>query len=301
MDISGLWTCRIFDTMRPLSEAPQKEVELVRAEAAIVFRPRSSTDPLQGAIEWTAGSVTNGLDLSGTVQPDDASFDDLVGTGRTGTGTDGWEYDYQGHLTRNWPDIDPIQTPRPFLVGSVFRAKSHNGDPPRSPAGEVFSFIAASWGNPPFTWEFPGSWYYRSFRNDPTLVYPTPPRAGELILGEAVFKLESPTSTTLKGEIGWLTGESLDLTGSVKPDDASFEIVATGRPGSIAAGKFFEFHYQGHLTRNWPKGVDQRLALVGSTIIRQVGETPPGLPPSPLQERDMALVPHPFIAVKQPG
>jgi len=298
VDISGLWTCRIFDPMYVITpQTPQKEFELVRADGLLIgFQPRSSTDPLQGVIEWTdASGVVNALDLRGTVRPDDASFDDLVGTGRTGTGTDGWEYHYQGHLTRNWPDIDPIQTPRPFLVGSVFRAKSHNGDPPRSPAGEVFSFIAAKWA-PPFTWEFPGTWYYRSFRNDPAYVYPTPPRAGELILAEAVFNLRSPTSTTLQGEIEWLTGGPLDLTGSVKPDD-SFEILATGRPGTNRDG--WVFLYEGHLTRNWPNGVDQRPALVGSTTIR--APPGPGGPPSSMQEIRMALLPHPFIAVKQPG
>ena len=72
--------------------------------------------------------------------------------------------------------------------------------------------------------------------------------------------MESPTSTTLQGADEPLAGEVQrhdgtrqahlfwDLKGTVRPEDASFEIVGTGR----TTGK--EFHYQGHLTRNGRTG-----------------------------------------------
>ena len=78
------------------------------------------------AIEWE-GRL---LDLRGAVRLWDppptgggepVSFQ-IVGTGRPGTDTAGWEYYYHGYLTRHWPEgINQ----RPALVGSVMRAKPH--------------------------------------------------------------------------------------------------------------------------------------------------------------------------------
>jgi hypothetical protein len=233
------------------------------------------------------------LALTGTVRPgvggEPASFD-IVGTGRPGTDTAGWEYRYHGHLTRNWPHaVDQ----RPALVGSVIRVKAHDD----RRANEVFSFIAVK-QQPPFTWELSGSWTYRSFHNNPTQLYRTEwlPSARQLILAEGLFKLESPTSTTLQGADEPLAGEVQrhdgtrqahlfwDLKGTVRPEDASFEIVGTGR----TTGK--EFHYQGHLTRKWPNGIDQpgdaAQALVGSSV-----QSP--------KEPYLPAFCFPFIAVKQ--
>src|SRR5262249_39353390 len=94
---------------------------------------------LNGAFEWDGGFLDL---LKGTVQPgaggEPSSFE-IVGAGRPDTDTAGWEYHYHGHLTRTWDNaINQV----PALVGSVIRVKAHNGVPTRSPAGEVFSFIA---------------------------------------------------------------------------------------------------------------------------------------------------------------
>jgi hypothetical protein len=188
-----------------------------------------------------------------------------------------------------WPRRDP-EVQRPLLVGSVFRAKSHNGWPPRSPAGEVFSFIAVK-QQPPFTRELSGLWTYRSFLNDPKLLYPTaPPTLPELILQEALVELGTPTSTTLQGGIDWLgRGDFvLDLRGWNQPvgdEPSKFGIVGTGRPGTNTEG--MEYHYEGHLTPKWPNGINQVPALVGSLIRGKPNPESPG--------RSL-----PFIAVKQP-
>ena len=59
----------------------------------------------------------------------------MVGSGRTGTGTAGWEYDYHGNVAYEWPNgINQV----PALVGSVLRAKPHGP----AQAGYVASFIA---------------------------------------------------------------------------------------------------------------------------------------------------------------
>jgi hypothetical protein len=112
---------------------PNKALGLIFAEAVFTFEIPSQTT-LKGAIDWPGG----GLDLQGTIQPGGAGAApsvDIVGTGRPGTGTDGWEYDYQGQLAHHWPNgVNQVQA----LVGSVIRAKPHNG----APAGYVASFIA---------------------------------------------------------------------------------------------------------------------------------------------------------------
>jgi hypothetical protein len=291
-EYSGLWTCRVFDPKYVTgNKIPQKERDLILADGFVFnFRTPTST-----TLEGTFGLPDGGfpLALTGTVRPgvggEPASFD-IVGTGRPGTDTAGWEYRYHGHLTRNWPHaVDQ----RPALVGSVIRVKAHDD----RRANEVFSFIAVK-QQPPFTWELSGSWTYRSFHNNPTQLYRTEwlPSARQLILAEGLFKLESPTSTTLQGADEPLAGEVQrhdgtrqahlfwDLKGTVRPEDASFEIVGTGR----TTGK--EFHYQGHLTRRWPNGIDQpgdaAQALVGSSV-----QSP--------KEPYLPAFCFPFIAVKQ--
>jgi hypothetical protein len=202
-EYSGLWTCRVFDpTYVTGNKIPQKERDLILADGFVFnFRTPTST-----TLEGTFGLPDGGfpLALTGTVRPgvggEPASFD-IVGTGRPGTDTAGWEYRYHGHLTRNWPHaVDQ----RPALVGSVIRVKAHDD----RRANEVFSFIAVK-QQPPFTWELSGSWTYRSFHNNPTQLYRTEwlPSARQLILAEGLFKLESPTSTTLQGADEPLAGE----------------------------------------------------------------------------------------------
>jgi hypothetical protein len=78
------------------------------------------------------------LDLRGAITPAAAGSPltaRIVGLGRPGSPTDGWEYDYYAYLAFLWPDgVDQVQS----LVGSVLRAKPHNGQP----AGVTASFIA---------------------------------------------------------------------------------------------------------------------------------------------------------------
>ena len=132
--LAGKWTYRSFlNDPAPVGDDPNKLAALLFAEAVFTFElPSSST--LKGTIDWTGG----GLDLQGTVKPDpagDGASVEIVGTGRAGTGTAGWEYDYNARLAHTWPNgIDQV----PALVGTVIRAKPHNG----SPAGVVASFIA---------------------------------------------------------------------------------------------------------------------------------------------------------------
>ena len=73
------------------------------------------------------GKATTGADRLVTL--------DVAGVGRVGTGTDGWEYDYFAWPAYMWPTgVKQV----PSLVGTVLRAKPHNG----GKAGVTASFIA---------------------------------------------------------------------------------------------------------------------------------------------------------------
>jgi hypothetical protein len=50
----------------------------------------------------------------------------IIGSGRPGTNTDGWEYDDDGHLAHPSPNgVNQV----PALVDSVIRAKPHGAAP----------------------------------------------------------------------------------------------------------------------------------------------------------------------------
>lgn len=95
--------------------------------------PTSTT--LKGTLDMGSGLV---LDLDGTITPEDKGAPltvHIIGNGRPGTDTDGWEYDYHGYLGYMWPNgVDQV----PSLVGTIVRAKPHNG----GAAGVTASFIA---------------------------------------------------------------------------------------------------------------------------------------------------------------
>ena len=132
--LAGKWTYRSFHNRPELVAGDaQKALHLIFAEAVFTFAVDKET-VLTGAIDWQGG----GLDLQGTVQPASGAAPSsvaIVGTGRPNTDTAGWEYDYRANLAYQWPNgVDQV----PALVGTVIRAKPHNG----SPAGYVASFIA---------------------------------------------------------------------------------------------------------------------------------------------------------------
>ena len=131
----GCWTYRSYrnDAML-IGGDGEKALQNIFGEG--VFTLAISNGNVTGTLDMGSGYV---LDLSGTVVKGNGgevrSAVMMVGTGRSGTPTAGWEYDYRGTDAFTWPDgVDQI----PAFVGSVLRAKPHNG----SPAGYVASFIA---------------------------------------------------------------------------------------------------------------------------------------------------------------
>jgi hypothetical protein len=133
-DLVGSWTYRSFiNDPTPVDGDPQKAIDLFFAEAEFRFQAVSDTE-FSGVIDWGSG----GLDLSGeltTGSTDTPVSFSIRGLGKPGSQTDGWEYDYNGCLAYRWPNgINQI----PSLVGTLVRAKPHNG----APAGYTASFIA---------------------------------------------------------------------------------------------------------------------------------------------------------------
>jgi hypothetical protein len=110
-----------------------KALNLVFGEGLMTFGQPSANN-ITGTVDFGGGFV---LDLKGTMQTTAAGdiAVDLIGTGRPGSPTDNWEYDYKATTTPKWPNgIGQI----PSLVGTVIRAKPHG----TAKAGVVASFIA---------------------------------------------------------------------------------------------------------------------------------------------------------------
>jgi len=132
--LSGKWTYRSFHNNPALVTGdPKTALSLFFAEAVFSFDVKQDNS-LTGTIDWSGG----GLDLQGTVQPPTSAAPlavQIVGRGRAGTQTEHWEYDYSGYLAPSWSNgVGQV----PALVGSVLRAKPHDG----APAGYVASFVA---------------------------------------------------------------------------------------------------------------------------------------------------------------
>lgn len=132
-ELAGKWTYRSFHNRPALVDGdPQKALRLIFAEAVFTFEIDGTS--LKGALDWQGG----GLYLQGTIQPASGTAPlsvAIVGSGRPKTDTDGWEYDYRAILAYEWPSgVGQV----PALLGTVIRAKPHDG----GPAGYVASFIA---------------------------------------------------------------------------------------------------------------------------------------------------------------
>jgi hypothetical protein len=123
----------IFGSGTATAASSLKALNLVFGEGVMTLDPPAGNS-LTGNLDMGGGYM---LDLKGTMQTL-ASGDiavDLVGTGRPGTPTDNWEYDYKATTTPRWPNgVGQV----PALTGTVIRAKPHDGQP----AGVVVSFIA---------------------------------------------------------------------------------------------------------------------------------------------------------------
>ena len=132
--IDGKWMYRSYvNNPDAVGGDPQKALDDIFGEGLFTFST-PSPGTVSGSFDMGSGYV---LDLNGTVT---TAADGLVtlsiaGTGRAGTRTAGWEYDYHAWPGYMWPaGVHQV----PSLVGTVLRAKPHDG----GPAGVTASFIA---------------------------------------------------------------------------------------------------------------------------------------------------------------
>jgi hypothetical protein len=105
---------------------------------------------------------------------------------------------------------------------------------------------------------FVGSWTYRSFLNDPDVNK----SFNDLEFGRGTIIIEQASMRALKGTIGG-PGWSLVLKGARaygNPTYARFQGVG------VVNGEKWIYDYEGYLVPDWPNGVDQVPAIVGSVI-----------------------------------
>lgn len=132
---AGTWTYRSFLNNPALTNGdPQKLAALLFAEGTWTVKdgPAAIFD---GELSFGADFI---MDLKGTITPASGvrtAHVHIVGSGRAGTPSAAYFYDYDGALTEHWPNgVNQV----PAVTGSVIRVKPHNGEP----AGLVASFIA---------------------------------------------------------------------------------------------------------------------------------------------------------------
>jgi hypothetical protein len=105
---------------------------------------------------------------------------------------------------------------------------------------------------------FVGSWTYRSFLNDPDVNK----NFDDLEFGRGTIIIEQAPMQALNGRIGG-PGWSLVLKGARtygNPMHARFQGVG------VVNGEKWIYDYEGYLVPDWPNGVDQIPAIVGSVI-----------------------------------
>ncbi|MBV7333033.1 hypothetical protein KFU94_33350 [Chloroflexi bacterium TSY] len=103
-----------------------------------------------------------------------------------------------------------------------------------------------------------GLWTYRSFNNQPDLNIDF----DKLEFGRGNLRIDEAPLQTLKGLIygeGW----QLTLTGSVNYGDP-FTLRFQGK--GVVNGEEWIYAYLGYFVNEWPNGVDQRPAIVGSIV-----------------------------------
>lgn len=105
---------------------------------------------------------------------------------------------------------------------------------------------------------FVGTWTYRSFLNDADVNTPF----NELEFGRGTIVLQEAPMQSLQGTIGG-PGWSLALKGArAYGNPMHLRFQGTG----IVGGEQWIYDYTGYLVPDWPNGVDQVAAIVGSVV-----------------------------------
>jgi hypothetical protein len=105
---------------------------------------------------------------------------------------------------------------------------------------------------------FVGRWSYRSLLNDPDLNT----SFNDLEFGQGVIEITEAPMQILTGTIGG-SGWSLNLYGSRSYGDP-MHVRFQGK--GVVGGEEWIYDYTGYLVPQWPNGVQQRAAMIGSVV-----------------------------------
>jgi len=132
---TGNWTYRSYlNDPTPVGDDAQKALDMIFGEGQIRFVPGDGPN-FKAVLDFGGGAA---MDLFGTafegsgVNPQALL---ITGTGREGTSTAKWVYQYQGYVVPGWAEG---VAQGPAIVGTVVRTIPHGS----GQAGVVVSFIA---------------------------------------------------------------------------------------------------------------------------------------------------------------
>lgn len=140
--IAGTWTYRSFFNL-PMVEQFE---ELRFAEAELTLVEAETPDLLTGRLSFGQDYLEM---IAFVTEESGRQAIRMRATGVKGTPTEGWTYDYAGHLAASWEHGD---NQRPAIVGTVIRTAPHD---PNRVAGLSASFIAVSRNIPPLAYSLP--------------------------------------------------------------------------------------------------------------------------------------------------
>jgi len=132
--LAGKWTYRSFlNNPVEVGGDPAKALALIFGEGQLLITLNG--DRLFRAVLDFGGGAA--MDLFGEIVPGDGVSPTVLiitGTGRTGTSTDKWVYQYQGYVVPTWSEA---VAQVPTIVGTVIRTIPHG----TGTAGVTASFV----------------------------------------------------------------------------------------------------------------------------------------------------------------
>jgi hypothetical protein len=132
--IQGDWIYRSYvNTLKEVGDDPQAALSLIFGEGQMTLTVKRE-NLLIGVLDFGQGAA---MDLYGEIVDGSGVQPDILiitGTGRTGTSTDKWVYQYKGYVVPPWAEgVDQV----PAIVGTVIRTIPHG----TGAAGVVASFV----------------------------------------------------------------------------------------------------------------------------------------------------------------
>ena len=121
-----------------------------------------------------------------------------------------------------------------------------------------------------------GTWTYRAFHNDPSLVGHDPQKLEKLLLGEGVLRISDAAPERFQATLTLSSGAAQDLTGSVYyglPSVVRFQ-TAGNSPNSTSP----VYEYSAYFVPQWPDvSQAQAYILVGTVVVPKPQGKPRGV------------------------